>query len=205
TSAGQPVQVTRVSNPYIVGGRLIWETPLEGLRVAGSVQAVRLDFNLITGPGMTATYGIPAVLWATSAEYAWRDLLLSAEYGRWYVHNESSNPMLLRPDSVSERMYVMASYRLRPWLQPGAYYSVFFPHVSWRDNTFQVSAREDVQHDYAATLRFDINTHLLVKVEGHYMHGTAGLIENSGLNGVTAPGLLTKDWFVGLVKATAYF
>ncbi|MEO5769557.1 MAG: hypothetical protein ABIS92_14485 [Polyangia bacterium] len=203
SQAGSPIQVSRVKSPYIGGGRLIWETPLEGLRVGGSVQALRLNFNFVTSPGMMDTNSFSAVLWATSAEYAWRDLLLSAEYGRWYVHDESSNPLLLQPDAVSERMYVMASYRLRPWFQPGAYYSVFFPHVSWRDNTFQVSAREDVQHDYAATLRFDINTHLLVKVEGHYMHGTAGL--DSGLNGGTAAAQLTQDWLVGLVKLTAYF
>ena len=30
-----------------------------------------------------------------------------------------------------------------------------------------------MQHDVAATLRFDINSHWLVKLEGHYMTGTA--------------------------------
>jgi hypothetical protein len=201
---GQPVQVSRLSNPYIVGGRLIWETPFEGLRLGASVQALRLDFNFVTMAATMATYGLPAVLWANSVEYAWRDLLLSAEYGRWHVHNESSDPMSLQPDYVSERMYVMASYRLQPWFQPGTYYSVFFPNVDRRDDKFQVNAREDVQHDCAATLRFDVNSHLLVKVEAHYMHGTAGLID-SRVNGSTAPALLTKDWLVGLVKVTAYF
>src|SRR5258708_30440695 len=34
------------STPYVTGGRLLWETPLEGLRIGGSLQALRLDLNV---------------------------------------------------------------------------------------------------------------------------------------------------------------
>lgn len=167
--------------------------------MGGSVQALRLDLTyLVPATGAVGLYRIPALLWVSSAEYSHRDLLLSAEYGRWYVNNESSDPTLLQPDRVSEQMYIMASYRLRPWLQPGVYYSLLFPDVA-----FRTRSRADYQNDIAATLRFDINRYWLVKVEGHYMIGTAAL--QPALNGNAPLGTLKDDWVVGLVKTTAYF
>ena len=60
----------------------------------------------------------------------------------------------------------------------------------------------DVQHDLAATLRFDLNDFWIVKVEGHFMHGTE-LING----GDVAPDILTNpvNWGVFLVKTTGYF
>jgi hypothetical protein len=83
------------------------------------------------------------------------------------------------------------------WLQPGAYVSVSFPDVEHR-----AERRDLMQLDSALTLRFDINPHWLVKLEGHWMHGTAGL--QSALNGATLDRL-TKDWVVFLLKTTAHF
>jgi hypothetical protein len=98
---------------------------------------------------------------------------------------------------VSERWYAMGSYRVSSWFTPGVYYSVLYPNV---DNH---KGRDMYQHDVAATLRYDINQNWLVKVEGHVMHGTAGL--NSALNGGAPLKTLTKDWGVFLLKTTAYF
>src|SRR5258706_7896765 len=44
---GSPFQVMDLKTKYVVGGRLVWETPLEGLRLAGSAQALRLDTKLL--------------------------------------------------------------------------------------------------------------------------------------------------------------
>jgi hypothetical protein len=55
----------------------------------------------------------------------------------------------------------------------------------------------------ALTLRYDITPHWLVKLEGHYMHGTAGL--KSALNGNRPLDTLSENWGVFLVKTTAYF
>ena len=59
------------------------------------------------------------------------------------------------------------------------------------------------QHDFALTLRFDVNRYWLIKAEGHYMRGTAGL--SSSLNGNQPLGALTPDWALFAVKTTAYF
>lgn len=205
-----------VTTPYIVGGRLMWGTPLTGLRLAGSVQATRLDFTINTPassltalsaagalpPGFDGdiTAKLPAILWMTSAEYSAGDLLLTAEYGRWHtkVEDSSLQTLVANTRATSERAYLMGSYHVAPWLTPGLYYSVLFPHVADRS-----SDRSMYQHDVAGTLRFDINAHWLLKLEGHFMHGTAAL--SSSLNGGAPLDTLTRDWGLFLAKMTAYF
>jgi hypothetical protein len=190
-------RVEDISAPFVVGERLIWETPLDGLRLGGSVQALRIDASFVYKDKPIAIQ-IPAVLAVGSVEYSAHDVLLSAEYSRWRVGIESSDPTYLRPGRiVSERGYVMGSVRATKWLQPGLYYSVYFPDVDRR------SGRAAMQHDVAATLRFDINAHWLVKVEGHYINGTADL--SPDLNDGKSRDVLDRSWGLFLAKTTAYF
>jgi len=195
-------QVSSIDVPYVAGQRMIWETPVEGLRVAGSMEALRLDASFAlsqpAGPPKSVDVRVPATLWVGSAEYQHKRLLLSAEYSRWFVRIDSSDLTVLpQANDVSERAYGMASYRIKDWFQPGAYYSLYYPDIHHRDG------RQEVQHDVAGTLRFDINRHWLVKLEGHFMSGTAGL--TTTLNDNTSLSQLEKNWGVFLVKTTAYF
>ena len=114
------------------------------------------------------------------------------------MKTESSNPSLFPESSTtSERAYLLATYRMHAWLQAGTYYSRLVPDVDRR--IFPAG----VQHDFALTLRFDVNRYWLIKAEGHYMRGTAGL--SSSLNGNQPLGALTPDWALFAVKTTAYF
>jgi hypothetical protein len=67
--------------------------------------------------------------------------------------------------------------------------------------------RDAWQHDYALTLRFDLNEFWLLKLEGHLMRGTAGLDDsiNKGLNGNLPLNQLERTWAVFLAKSTVYF
>jgi hypothetical protein len=67
SSANSPYQILSFGVPYVFGGRLLWETPLEGLRVGGSVQTLRLDTSLLT-KSKTVDVRIPATLWVGSLE-----------------------------------------------------------------------------------------------------------------------------------------
>ena len=129
------------------------------------------------------------------------DLLLAAEYSRWYINLNSDDPGAIPPGSttstVMEMGYAMVAYRVAKWFQTGAYYSLLFPNVDNR------SGRANEQHDIAATLRFDITDNWLVKLEGHCMVGTAGL--TSALNGNAKLADLEKYWGAFLAKTTAYF
>jgi hypothetical protein len=195
---GRPYELAKLTVPYVVGGRLLWEPPIEGLRMGGSVQALRLESELLfpMNPDRIEV-NLPALLWIGSLEYAWHDWLFAAEYSRWQTELESSEPMLFpEVTTVSERAYAQAAVRLKPSLQAGLYYSLLYPNVEDR------SGREAQQHDVAATIRYDINFNWLIKLEAHYMHGTAGL--SSSLNDEPLDQL-APDWAVFLAKTTAYF
>lgn len=185
--------------PYVFGGRLLWETPLAGLRVGGSVETVRFDTTAFI-PGIAPlVIKNRSLLWVASAEYQAADLTLTAEYSRWFSKQGSNQPTLSAPvNTLNERAYVMASYQFADWFHPGAYYSILFPNVHDR------GGREDRQFDLAATFRFDINQFWLLKLEGHYMAGTAGLLNPLRVN---PPDVSTADkyWAAFFLKTTAYF
>jgi hypothetical protein len=204
--------LTNVTVPYIYGGRLMWQAPLEGLQLGGSMQKLRIDAEDTLTAAQTMAYmaagllppnfmgnislHVPATLWVGSAEYVAHDFSLAAEYSRWIVTLEAS---VLAPKTTvtSERGYLMGSYHVTPWFTPGLYYSLFFPNADQRHG------RAAYQHDVAATFRYDLNAYWLLKLEGHYMRGTAGL--DPTLNGNVPVSSLVQDWGVLLVKTTAYF
>jgi len=195
--AASAASIEEFGVPYLLGGRLMWETPLEGLRLGASLQKLRLDAKGLVA-GSTVEAKAPVVLWLTSIEYAFGDLQLAAEYGRWQGSTTSSDNTAVPPSKTNrENGYVMAALRLTEWFEPGAYYSVLFP------NTKDRKGPEAQQHDAALTLRFDVNAHWLFKVEGHYMVGTADL--NAGLNDGVQPAKLEDHWGSFLAKTTAYF
>jgi hypothetical protein len=194
-----PIVVDTLKVPYVAGGRVLWTSPLDGLRLGGSLQFLRLDTTLIAPPSPDRTdLRIPATLWVASAEYVLNDLLFAVEYSRWLVKTESNRPSTIPSSSTtSERAYALATYRVNSWLQTGAYYSLLFPNVDKR------SRREDVQHDAALTLRFDLTANWLVKVEGHYLHGTGAL--SPSMNADQPLSSLKPDWGLFAVKTTAFF
>jgi hypothetical protein len=203
-SAGaSPYDVVRLAIPYVVGGRVLWELPNTGLRLGGSVQALRLESTLQPRPtAMTPmpapiTLDLDAVLWIASADYVVDDFQFVVEYSRWHTEATTSDPMFPPTATVSERAYGLATYRPRPWLQPGLYYAWYRPDI---DDGAGAGARH---HDAALLLRFDLSSHWIAKVEGHYMRGTAGL--SPALNGGTQPDDLDNTWTLFAAKVTAYF
>jgi hypothetical protein len=92
----------------------------------------------------------------------------------------------------------MVSFRATPWLQPTAYYALYFPDVSNRDGGS--AFRQD---DVTLSLRFDVMANWIVKLEGHYMSGTAGL--TAPLSVTPPPTNPAEHWGVFLVKTTGYF
>jgi hypothetical protein len=211
---GAPYRIRTIGVPYLIGGRALWETPLPGLRAGGSLQALRIDADLqfdaayVSAAQMASSAPLewdgvarleaPVVIWVASIEYAARDLLLAAEYSRWHVKAGGPDGRLLAPtDETSERMYALATYRFNGFFHPGAYYSLLFPATSDRHG------KANQLHDVAVTLRFDLHPNWLFKLEGHFMHGTAGL--DAALNGGHPRERLTRNWTVLLAKTTAYF
>jgi hypothetical protein len=205
--------------PYMGGGRVMWQPPFEGLQLGASAQFLRFEFEFAPTPEQRASYEmkgqlpadfsgtvtakLPIKLWVASAEYQWQGLLLAAEYERSYVEYETN---LLLPDTkvVNQGGYVMGSYQVASWFTPGLYYSATFPNFRLkRPAEVEQHPRSSYQHDLAVTVRYDITPHWLVKAEGHYMSGTAGL--SPALNNNAERDELVKDWGVFLLKTTGYF
>ncbi len=189
-------QVSNVEVPYVGGGRVLWETPISGLRVGGSLLTGEIDADIAIVGQMTGV-PVPFVLkareWLASIEYANDGFLFAAEYGR---DHDSTTYGATYP-SISEQTYGLASYRWRPWLQTTAYYSLLYPDVGHR------SGIENHQHDAALALRFDITPHWLFKLEGHFMRGTAAL--SSELNDDKPLSDLVNQWWLLAAKTTVYF
>jgi hypothetical protein len=227
-TADATLVAANITVPYIFGGRLMWQTPVEGLQLGGSVQKLRIDADYTIpadqiGPlqmagELPANFSgsvplkIPALLGVASIEYSAHDWLLASEYSRWQIGLESPVKAFSAPDSVSERFYVMSAYHVTPWFTPGLYYSALFANAKDRSGNDPAYGsppgspplgRGAFQHDVALTMRYDLNQYWLLKVEGHFMHGTAGL--TSSLNDNLPLSALTKDWAVLLLKTTAYF
>ena len=217
-----------ITVPYIFGGRLMWQTPIEGLQLGGSAQKLRIDADytlpaaqipaLQMSGALPANFAnpvpvkIPALLGVASLEYSAHAWFLAGEYSRWRVALDAPVSVLRVPAFQSERFYLMSSYHVTPWFTPGLYYAVQFANAGDRSGKRAApgappgtppTGRAAYQHDVALTLRYDLNSVWLLKVEGHFMHGTAGL--STTLNANQPLSSLTKDWGVLLVKTTAYF
>lgn len=195
---GAEAQVLDLQVPYLYGGRLLWETPVEGLRIGASAQKLRLDALGVQNATLLEVK-LPVTMWVASLEYAAEPVTLALEYSRWHAQRTSSAPELVaRATADNERAYLIAAWRATDWFQPSAYYSVYFPNVGDRTGT------KNQQHDVALTLRFDLQAYWLFKLEGHYLLGTADV--DAALNATVAGASpLERNWAVFLAKTTAYF
>src|SRR5437879_1508808 len=67
---GNPLTVVDLDVPYVAGGRVQW-LPIEGLRLGGSLQFLRLDTDLLLAPSSAlVAVKIPATLWVAPAQHA---------------------------------------------------------------------------------------------------------------------------------------
>jgi hypothetical protein len=191
------VQLLRFEIPYVAGGRLMWESPIDGMKLGASVQRLRLDTEFLDArdPAMPVlrTADIYATLAMASFEYLVDQFVFAAEYARWYTRIDSNDPMSDGRKATQERAYVLASYRATRRVQPRVYYGVFYRQAG------ETEGKESKQHDAAAALRFDLNPYWLLKLEGHKMRGTAGL--SAALN----PDGTRNNWWLFVLKTTAYF
>jgi hypothetical protein len=193
---------SNVAVPWLIGGRVLWETPIEGLRAGVSALSgeIDTDYTLTAMPQLTGlSLELAQNAYIGSLEYAKDGFLFQAEYTWQHAHETtflqgmSTAVLWIR----AEGMYGLASYHWRPWLQTTLYYSLLYPNL--RDT----SGPDHHQHDACGSVRFDINPHWILKLEAHYMRGTAAI--DSTLNEGVARGDLANQWGLFAAKTTVYF
>ncbi|MBA3685401.1 MAG: hypothetical protein H0W72_09190 [Planctomycetes bacterium] len=205
------IDKTRVK--YLYGGQIIWNTPLDGLRLGGSLTAVSVHLDgtvtliIPSGPPPSpptniitpTTFALPNLfVGIASAEYTWRDLVLAAEYSR------TDGDIIVDGTPVaginSSGWYVSAAYRFNPWFELGAAYSVYASH---REDWSYTDPRS-YQEDATLSARFDINPHWIFKLEAHGMRGAA-LVDRSDNTNDNGSESFDEHWLFFAAKTTVSF
>lgn len=173
-----------------------WETPLEGLTLAGTV----FDYPATTAKIPQGEMKFTATFYLASAAYSRGKFSFAAEY-RYTPYKYVINDTFTMIDQTAESWYASVSYRLADWFTLGAYYGELYINKDDRngDDSKKIGLpRASVwRKDLALTTRFDINDYWIFKLEGHLMNGLAQ---------VTSPlNQASEDWFLFAAKLTFTF
>ena len=176
-NTGLAAQNLSIGMDHTLGGSVFWNPPVSGLRVGYSYS--EFD-NLATvrrvafGPTVY-TYRKSATPYRrhlVSVEYSRGDWLFAAEAGR-----ERADFLLVGfgPTTVRwaklDYAYVSAARRIKPWLELGTYFSYS------QDRQFTNPLLR--QGDYAFSAKFDVNEHIVFKLEGHHMAGAGKIFDTT--------------------------
>ncbi|CAN2042808.1 Porin domain-containing protein [Candidatus Magnetomoraceae bacterium gMMP-15] len=191
---------------------LEWNTPLEGLRLGGSITKLDIKTNSRAmdhvfwkqqnvEPGTNVLFKLDDFKVSTlSVEYTYEDLILAAEYS-----SIKSDRLIDRTfDKLNmEGYYVSASYRFTDLFECGAYYSVFYNDKNDKDGEVYKAIGEPGhrgwQKELVLSTRFDINENWIFKIESHFINGTALMFDQDNPKG------LDKESFLLALKATFNF
>ncbi len=195
----------------IRGGTLFWNTPLSGLKVGYSYSAfddlagTRLVAGSFDYDKHTNTYERNLV----SVEYSFGDWTFAAEAGDEHAVYDIAlrriGTTTIIPYVVTFRSrygYVSAARRINSWLELGAYVSNSHDkqrYLAGSTGTFPVLT----QLDYALSARFDVNEHVILKIEGHVMDG-AGKIFDTPVHPQPVAGR-DPSWTLVTAKVTLTF
>jgi predicted porin len=176
---------TRIGMDYAYGTSLFWNTPVNGLRAGYSYSNFR-NFGADRAVNMPPFGAINVFRIAphyqrhlASVEYVTGDWTFAAEAGvdrAIYYVGLIGTPPSVSQETKSRYAYISAARRLNEKWEIGAYYSYSKETTVDRANgptTFPMLK----QNDYALSVRYDFNAHLLLKVEVHYMDGAGKIFD----------------------------
>jgi hypothetical protein len=180
--------VTQLGMSSVSGGQLVWNTPVSGLRFVYSYSF----FSKLASDGPFAAYP-PVNLHlqfdrlnynTASAEYVWNNWVFAAEWQRTggdYTINAAPILPTTPGQYGTDSWYAAASRRLNEKFEVGAYYGDLKARYS-------SGGSKNYQHDLAVSLRYDLNEHVLFKLEIHDISGTY-----QTFNTVRTPNPILKD------------
>lgn len=187
----------------VMGGQLTWNTPADGLKFVYSYS----EFREFTGKGPFAYYpaidfvlGIDRLRWHTvSAEYTWKNWVFASEWQRCTGDvGYSAQPIV--PPTVDpfgwDGWYVSAACRVHPKLELGTYYGSL-------ENGGLEAGRSSNQRDLAVSARYDLNDHVIFKLEAHYVDGAYQTFNTPRIP--NPPATLSDDNVIVAFKTTFMF
>jgi hypothetical protein len=168
------------------GTDLRWHTPLKGVMIGYSyLQQYPKGTGAILPNGMRDAESEPRNQFnQLYAQYTFRGLTVDSEFNRHhgYLVNRGS-----RYDQEYKSWYIAGSYRINRRFSAGSYYSRFYPDV-----TLDPGTPDTHIWDKVVTGRVDFNSHLYLKVEGHFIdghgdaHSARGFYAQTNPNGVAS-------------------
>jgi hypothetical protein len=191
-----------------VGAQFWWNTPLDGFRTgAGIFHAFGFsyDFNqeeFINPPGILITVPITGYVDATegmaSLEYVWKNWTFQAENLLVYYQNHevAAGSTVASSHTSPDAWYIGAAYRFNKWMEAGSYYTEYYTDLA----NISGPTSAAYQTDLAVSLRFDPKPWWIIKVEGHFNHGTALLYDTT-----SNPVQNGDGWFMLALKTTVSF
>ena len=192
-------KLVRINSPTLAGGQIWWITPLDGLK-AGLALNYDHDLTFINAAGRQSV-GSP-ITQHYSLEYLRDSWTFQAEYLRFsinYLNTLGGMPPSFKhiePDT----WYVSAAYRFNRLFEAGAYYTTYCANVNNRDGVGLQFPSDANQGDTDLSLRFDVTPWWILKIEGHYIKGTAQLLDVAN-----NPVRQNNGWGMLAVKTTFSF
>lgn len=208
----------QASLPWLVGAALVWNAPLDGLRLGGSwlrsryEATARILFNVwatdkVTGArelfrfdiGPNANDDIDFIT-SLSAEYSKDAYTVAAEY----TQQNTGGGLPGERTPVTEGYYVSGSYRVLSAVTLGSYYSRYYTNRydrKGRINPHDYPNFSAWQYDLCIGTRIDMSSNWLLKFEQHWVDGVGQLSPSEN----PARDDIERFWSYFTAKATFHF
>ena len=184
-------------NKYFYGGSLIYNPPIQNLKVGVSFAAGRDEVE--SGGAKIGEFEIRSKM-VYSLEYTWEDLTIRSEY----AENDRTQTILgiSALDGPSQAWYVMLSYACSDRLSFSLLYDEYYRMKHDKDgdkSNKQTIDSEPWRKDWGLGLRYDVNENWTLKAEYHIVEGGALLMSYFNPDGVET------HWQYGAVKISFSF
>ncbi len=171
--------ITAMNVDYVTGGAIDWNTPLAGLKV-------HVDYSYLSNVNATGLFAFvpfPAEVVSGLKKYAFTTYGLEYTRGSWVLAAEylkvGGKVFTLIPRAPvdyryagADSWYVSVARRLGTKWELGAY-------LTRIENAYPTPGTPTKQRqtdDYAVSVRYDVNEHLLFKLEWHQVNGEFNFI-----------------------------
>jgi hypothetical protein len=188
----------KIDKAYVA--RLIWTTPLDGLRIGGSFVFSGSSIEGGRGEIPISLRSDPSNFTVFSIEYIYQNLKIAVE--NFWVKNDQTiltdlsglglgNTTQKSKNDTNDSFYISLGYRFADWFEAAYYYSDYIQNEDLKGD-------ENKLRDQCFSFRFDINPNWLVKLETHLMNGEFGVSPDDD-------GHTYNEWMLYAVKVSYSF
>lgn len=202
-----PPGATVVKLQDVRGAALMWNTPINGLRIGTTYSSVS---NLEVDGAFKAVPKFPVGIDLTrtdytagSAEYTNGPWTINGEYMAQRIHTTVTLPSFISPPTHNiarySFYYISIARKIGSKFEVGTYYDTTTNDTPSATTLPAATKR----HDWTVAVRYDFNDHLLFKLEGHMINGEKDIFNVPGIANPTAS--IKNNMFLFAAKTTVSF